>query len=65
MVKEGHLPPRDAGRTKTSVPMEHGAPLEILPVEMMRRKTTFPYFPVYLILLLLVFFFRQVLLQYF
>ena len=57
MAKEGHLPPQDAGWTKTSAPIEHGTPLKILPVEMMRRKTTFPYFPVYLILLLLVFFF--------
>ena len=65
MAEEGHLPPRDAGQTKTLTPMEHRAPLEILPVEMMRRKTMFPYFLVYLILLLLVFFFGQVLLQYF
>ena len=34
MVEEGHLPPRDAGRTETSATMEHGAPSKILPVEM-------------------------------
>ena len=50
MAEEGHLPPQDAGRTETSAPMEHGAPLEILPVEIM--DATFPYFPAYLILLL-------------
>ena len=35
MVEEGHLPPRDAGRTKTSTPIEHRASSEILPVEVM------------------------------
>ena len=35
MVEEGHLPPRDNGRMEASTPMEHGTPLEILPVEMM------------------------------
>ena len=35
MAEEGHLPPRDTGRTKTSAPMEHEAPSKILPVEMM------------------------------
>ena len=33
MAEEGHLPPRDAGRAKAAAPMEHGAPTEILPVE--------------------------------
>ena len=49
MAEEGHLPPRDNGRTETSAPMEHGTPSEILPVEMM--VDDFPYFPVYLFLL--------------
>ena len=62
MVEEGHLPPRDTGRMEASAPMEHGAPSEILPVEIM--DDDFPLFPAYLILLLLVFFFGQVLLQY-
>ena len=35
MVEEGHLPPRDTGRMEASAPMEHGAPSEILPVEIM------------------------------
>ena len=35
MAEEGHLPPRDNGRTEASAPMEHGAPSEILPVEIM------------------------------
>ena len=62
MVEEGHLPSQDAGRTEDSAPMEHRAPVEVLPVE--RGTATFPYFPAYLISLLLVFFFfRQVLLQ--
>ena len=43
MAEEGHLPPRDAGRTKTSAPMEHGAPSEILLVEMMDGNV--PLFP--------------------
>ena len=43
MTEEGHLPPRDAGRTETSGPMEHGAPSEILPVEMMDDDV--PLFP--------------------
>ena len=62
MVEERHLPPQDAGRTEASAPMERGAPLEILLVEIM--DDGFSYFPAYLILLLLVFFFRQDLLQY-
>ena len=33
MAKEGHLPPRDNGRTKTAAPLEHEASSEILPVE--------------------------------
>ena len=59
MVEEGHLPPRDVGRMEVSLPMEYGTPSEILPIEIMDGD--FPYFPAYLILL--VFFFRQVLLQ--
>ena len=35
MTEEWHLPPRDIRRTEVSVPMEHGAPSEILPVEIM------------------------------
>ena len=35
MAEEGHIPPRNNGRTEDSAPMEHGKPLEILPVEMM------------------------------
>ena len=62
MVEEGHLPPQDTRRIEASAPMEHGAPSEILPVEIM--DDDFPLFPAYLILLLLVFFFGQVLLQY-
>ena len=59
MAEEGHLPPRDNGRTEASTPMEHGTPSEILPVEMM--VDDLPYFPIYLFLLvffkiLLVFF---------
>ena len=40
MAEEGHIPPRNNGRKKTSAPMEHGTPSEILPVEMM---IDFPY----------------------
>ena len=59
MVEEGHLPPRDNGRTEVSAPMEYGTPSEILPGEMMVDDLS--YFPVYLFLLvffkiLLVFF---------
>ena len=43
MAEEGHLPPRDVGRTKASTPMERGAPLEILPLEIM--DDDFPLFP--------------------
>ena len=43
MAEEGHLPPRDAGRTDASAPMEHGVLSEILPVEMMDDE--FPLFP--------------------
>ena len=43
MAEEGHLPPRDAGRTEASTPMEHGAPSEILPAEIM--DDDFPLFP--------------------
>ena len=49
MLEEGHLPPRDVGRTEALAPMEHETPLEILPVEMI--DDDFPYFPTYLILL--------------
>ena len=55
MAEEGHLPSQDIGRTEASTPMEHRAPLEVLPVE--RGTATSPYFPAYLISLLLVFFF--------
>ena len=43
MAEEGHLPPRDAGRTETSAPMEYRAPSKILPVEIM--DDDFPLFP--------------------
>ena len=43
MAEEGHLPPRDAGRTETSTPIEHGAPSEILSVEVMDGDV--PLFP--------------------
>ena len=43
MAEEGHLPPRDNGRTEASTLMEHRTPLEILPVEMM--VDDFPLFP--------------------
>ena len=43
MAEEGHLPPQDAGWTKASTPMEHGAPSKILPVEIM--DDDFPLFP--------------------
>ena len=43
MAEEGHLPPRDAGRMETLAPMEHKAPSEILPVEIM--DDDFPLFP--------------------
>ena len=43
MVEEGHLPPQDTGRMEASAPMEHGAPSEILPVEIM--DDDFPLFP--------------------
>ena len=66
MTEEGHLPPRDAGRIEASASMEHGAPSEILLVEIM--DDDFPLYPSLLnftaTILLLVFFFRQVLLQY-
>ena len=65
MAEERHLPPQDVGQTKALVPMEHGAPTKILPVEIMWRTTTFPNFPVYLILLQLLVLLRQILLQYF
>ena len=73
MAEEGHLPPRDNGRTKASASMEHGTPSEILPVELM---IDFPYPPslfifsslsVYLFLLVflfLLFLFEQALLQW-
>ena len=43
MVEEGYLPPRDIGWTEAAVPMEHGAPSEILPVEIMDNEL--PLFP--------------------
>ena len=43
MAEEGYLPPRDAGWTEASTPMEHGAPSKILPVEIM--DDDFPLFP--------------------
>ena len=46
MAEEGHIPPRNNGRKEASAPMEHGTPLEILPVEMM---VNFPLFPSLLI----------------
>ena len=46
MAEEGHLPPRDNGRTEVLARMEHGTPSKILPVEMM---VEFPLFPSLLI----------------
>ena len=43
MAEEGHLPPRDAGQTEASAPMEHGVPSGILLVEIM--DDNFPLFP--------------------
>ena len=43
MAEEGHIPPRDAGRTEASAPVEHGAPSEVLPIEIM--DDDFPLFP--------------------
>ena len=43
MTEEWHLPPRDIGRMEVSVPMEHGAPSEILPVEIIDNEL--PLFP--------------------
>ena len=42
MAKEGDLPPRDDGRTKAAAPLEHGASLEILPVEENMGNRRFP-----------------------
>ena len=60
MAEEGHLPPRDNGRTEVSAPMEHGTPSEILSVEIMVDDS--PYFPVYLFLLVFLFDFASFLL---
>ena len=62
MAEEGHLPPRDAGRTDASAPMEHRAPSKILPVEMIDEK--FPLFPSLFNFTATSFLFEQVLLQY-
>ena len=43
MVEEGHLPPRDVGRTEAPAPMEHREPSEILPIEIMDDEL--PLFP--------------------
>ena len=43
MVEERHLPPRDIGWTEAAAPMEHGAPSEILLVEIMDDEL--PLFP--------------------
>ena len=43
MTEEGRLPPLDVERTKASAPMEHGAPSEILPVEIIDNEL--PLFP--------------------
>ena len=66
MAEEGHIPPRNNGRTETSAPMEHETPSEILPVEMM---VDFPLFPSLFIFtslslkFLIIFLFEQALLQ--
>ena len=62
MAEEGHLPPRDAGQMDASTPMEHEAPSEILPVQMMDNE--FPLFPNLFNFTTTSFLFRQVLLQY-
>ena len=43
MAKEGYLLPRDVGRTEAPTPMECGAPLEVLPVEIIDNEL--PLFP--------------------
>ena len=43
MAEEGYLPPRDIGWTEAAAPMEHGAPSEILLVEIMDDEL--PLFP--------------------
>ena len=62
MAEEEHLPPRDTGWTEALAPMEHGAPLEILPVEIM--DDDFPLFPSLFNFTAIVFFLGQVLLKY-
>ena len=62
MAEERYLPPRDIGWTEAAAPMEHGAPSEILPVEMIDEK--FPLFPSLLNYTATSFLFGQVLLQY-
>ena len=61
MAEEEHLPPRDTGWTEALAPMEHGAPLEILPVEIM--DDDFPLFPSLFNFTAIVFFLGQVLLH--
>ena len=62
MAEEGHLPPRDIGRTEAPAPMEHRAPSEILPIE--RMDDELPLFPSLFNFSATSFFFlRQVLLQ--
>ena len=40
MVKEMHLPPRNTRRTEVTPSMEHEAPTEVLPVEMIMWRAT-------------------------
>ena len=40
MVKEMHLPPRNTRRTEVTPSMEHQAPTEVLPVEMIMWRAT-------------------------
>ena len=48
MGEEGHLPPRDDGRSEVSASIEHGTPSEILPIEMMVDDLPlFPYLFIY------------------
>ena len=47
MAEEGHLPPRDNGRTEASERMEHGTPSKILTVGMM--VDDLPLFPSFFI----------------
>ena len=66
MAEEGHIPPRNNGRTKASSPMEHGTSSEIPSVEMMVDTPLFPSLFIFTSLslkFLIIFLFEQALLQ--